>query len=267
MACIWSLWDAHGFANDTTVPNLIDWIKEVEAKPQSEKTPFLRSIIFVEGVDKHGIPQFKDFDEKYFNAQSAIRIVPRRTSQLIYKLNQVPTFKVHYTDQPLSETANTSKLTTQDHDLLLVSEVDALVRIQAHEQGARWNLIYLNENKKLESIYSTPPQQQDSHGAGIWLKSILGYDGHVLAQKENYVLVVSVHGPIPTGIQGLVVEGAAERPLLRTKNHQHKAQALLEHVQTDGIYTIFRVLLGQSNKAEIGYGSKVLLESSQALKP
>lgn len=179
------------------------------------------------------------------------------------------TFRLNYS-------SGSTQIDALRYQILVASKSDLLVtRECSGDEEGRWGSIWQPDfNKKtVTEVPATCPGLAGSSLAqpttfwrllGQCLRAALGYDGVVMEQKADLVLVrAAPTSGLPSGPDALALGGGAGAVFLATAADgavgNRDGEAYLKLVKADNNHAVFRVVSSRT-PAPLGFGTKVLIE-------
>lgn len=123
--------------------------------------------------------------------------------------------------------------------------------------------LYMSSSDGKSSVQINSKQKDGKFNTRDFAESIitsLGYDGVVLAVKEDFALVGSTENRLKRlNLQGLALADSHKKWSLAKL--RKKGATLLSLVNASGPYGVFRIVVGDKDKEVLQVGSKIILES------
>jgi hypothetical protein len=230
--CPWALAQGKGEA-----PSLETW----QAEAASVSGAFPRKLLMVTALPAKGKGEVKflDIDVDAFNKLSFFKIVDQKSAAWDIKINRSAEAK----GDPLPG---------------IIATTGADTVIHAPAKGD-WKFLRVAGKKRVTAHSAKPPKGKTPEDIASWILSSLGWDGVVLAQNGDFLLVGSSAKILSQPqIQALAVTDSGDKFAL--KKDQRKGAGLLslsENKEGVGVFDI--VFLGQGIK-EIPAGTKLIIE-------
>lgn len=225
------------------VPDVASWAKEVVDVGGA----FPRRIAFVASLPEkgQGAPVFLELDAAEFNKLGFFQTKDSRDLAWDMKLNA-------------------SRFADRDPYDVVVELTGADTLVVAPESGS-WSFVRKSGDGRDVVLEAKAPKSRTPKAIAAWLPSALGWDGVVLARKDDFLLVGSTVAILSTpDIQALAVSSSADKFGLRASERQ--GAGLLGLAETkDGVGVFDIVLLGQG-VTEIPVGTKLIIEKKKAKK-
>jgi hypothetical protein len=221
-------------------PPIDKWIEETKAKAGA----FPRTIVFVTALPAKGkgAPTFKEIDGKSFNAVTFLRAADTANAEWDLKLN-----KAKYEDTDAAEAA--------------ISLTKADVIVLAPEKGD-WQIISFKAGKRETIAKAKPPKSSKAEDIAAWMFTTLNWDGVVLEQRGDYLLVGSTALALGTPqIQALAVDKSAEKWKLSAA--EKKGAGLLSLSEAKTGYGIFDVVFLGQGVTTLPTGAKIIIEKKK----
>jgi hypothetical protein len=218
-------------------PNV--WLEELTANKQLKSTSFPHKIVFIRswGVKEKEAPEFLNLDIEAFNKLGFFQAVDVRSVAWDYKLN------------PEMATKN---------PLVIISQlVNVDTFIFAPETGP-WEFIRSQRGKRKVLAKVAGPEDTDPQSIYEWLPTALGWDGVVLAQRQDVLLVAST-GKILAApeIQALAVKDS-ENNFKLPKGR--KGSGLLSLSRIESSLGIFDIIFLEQGVKTLPVGTKLIIE-------
>jgi len=220
-------------------PPLAQWAADVKDAP----TSYPHVMAFVTDLPAKGMPKFLDIDHAAFNALGYFQVPDQVSVAWDMKLN-------HDAISKLNPFQVVLRLTQADTVVLAPPKGD-------------WQFLRPGKHGERQVIAKVkPPQSTKPEDVVAWLSTTLGWDGVVLAQKGDFLLVGSTTQILSTAqVQALAVSNSSTKFLL--KQDERKGAGLLSLSETKGGIGIFDIVfLGAGIKA-LPVGTKLIIEKKK----
>jgi len=225
-----------GVAAAQDAPPLAAWMKEIKTPAHA---PFPYKIVAVKKIPKKGDePDFAGFDIEDVEKLTYLRVADPQSVAWNYKLNE----ETYAEKEPLAA-------------LLLASGADTV--LVAPEKG-KWELVQLKDGKPEVLVTAPAPKGSRASDLAKWLPGALGWDGVVLAEKGEFLLVGSTSQILVTPeIQALAVSGSAGNFALAA---DRQGAGLLSLSEKEGGYGVFDVVFLAQDLKTLPVGTKLIIE-------
>lgn len=225
-----------GVAAAQDAPPLAAWMKELKA---SASPAFPYKIVAVKKIPKKGDePDFAGFDREDVEKLTYLRVADPQSVAWNYKLNE----EIYAEKEPIAA-------------LLLASGADTV--LVASEKG-KWEFVRLKDGKPEVLVSAPAPKGSKASDLAKWLPGALGWDGVVLAEKGEFLLVGSTSQILVTPeIQALGVS-ASEGSFALASDRQ--GAGLLSLSEKDGGYGVFDVVFLAQELKTLPVGTKLIIE-------
>ena len=225
-------------AADRSTPALAPWVKEVADREVGvpRRLVFLRGLPAEDGDDLTFLPVV-DAD---FNRAGFFQTVSTAHAAWDFKLNR----------QVLAAQEVGPMLRT-------LTAAEILVMTPPSEP---WSVTVLRGGGRSDkALTARPPKSQAPAALVAWVHDLLGWDGIVLDQKGDYLLVAAPAALLQeSGLQALAVRDSHRRFGLSPA--ERRGAGLLSMVEAKGAMAIFEIVfLGQGTKA-LPAGTKLLIQ-------
>jgi hypothetical protein len=239
---------SYGAGKDTRVPSIQAWLKDIEESRARELIglPF-QLLVVASNPKKGGSQEFLKLPPRSGAVLGFFKIRAGQEAETAFRMNS---FSV-------AEEAKQPDIgSLSPEDLGRFADANAIAYLGDGDDEAR--LVLLPGRGTVLELTVAPPAKTDGAALSAWFCAQLGYDGVVLGQRDNLVLVVSHRGSWSRGLQGLALVDTAAAPVVAAdKRH---GNALLELVSAARNFGVFRVVFAEGG--EIAPGTKVAFESS-----
>ena len=217
------------------------WSKEAIGKTGA----FPHVIVMVSALPEKGKgePKFLDVDFEAFNKLSFFQLPNMASAAWNLKLNKAKFAEMEAFDA-----------------ILEASHADTV--LVASDKGD-WKFMRAGKDGKAETLLSTKgPKSTKPEDIVAWLPQALGWDGVVLDQKGDFLLVGSTAAILGAGqIQALAVGDSIKK--YRLKANERKGTGLLSLSENKGGVAVFDIVfLGQGVKA-LPTGTKLIIEKKK----
>lgn len=221
------------------VPDLDEWIKEAA----TIEGDFPRRLVFLTAMPEkgQGLPEFLALDARAFNDLGFFQMVDTRNAAWDLKLNA-------------------SRLAKSPRDSFdLVVELTGADTVVLAPASGEWTFFRKVDKERKVVLRAPPPSSVTPKDVAGWLLSALGWDGVVISQKDDFVLVGSTAAMLGTSdIQALAVADSERKFSLR--EDERKGSGLLGLATTKGGVGIFDVVLLGQGVSSIPAGTKLIIE-------
>lgn len=221
-------------------PPIDKWLEEIKSKPSG----FPKNLVVLTAMPEKGkgAPKFLSIDTKVFNALSFVQAVDVASADWDIKLNK-------------------SKYEAMDAFETVVQLTKAEMVISAPASGD-WEVFDARGGKKTSIKKAPAAKGTTPQDIVTWLFTTLNWDGVVLEQKGDFLLVGAQAQAISSPqIQALAVDNSANKLLLTAA--ERKGAGLLSLSQAKGGVAVFDVVfLGQGVKA-LPAGTKLIIEKKK----
>lgn len=230
------------------------WAERVlRSRPDALSGAYPKRVVFAHKLVAGKNAELLSFDDKEFNEIGFVQATSSKDLSWAFKINQ-------YSPNGRKELAAKSVTALEKSivDLMKASSADAVIHAKP-ESDATWDVYTLRDGRP--SILVSAPAPSDRASAlslHEWLNHTFGYDGIVLDQDKEYVLVASSQKLIGReNVQALVYSGSEAYAVL-PKGRQ--GQALLQRVATKDYFGVFRVLYTSTPNAPLPNSAKLAVE-------
>jgi hypothetical protein len=226
-------------------PNPQGWFaKAFAGKEDFDLSGFPHRLVFVTSLPVAGgteAPGFLALDFAAFNRLGFFQAVDTTSAAWDYKLN--PQFA------------------EQDALTVIMGLVDADTVVVASADGP-WQLVRPAGKRKREVLASVDgPGDAKAESIYEWLPTALGWDGVVLAQRGEHLLVASSRKLLDTPeVQALAVEDSADKFALP---EDRKGTGLLSLSRADGGIGVFDIVFLAQGITTLAPGTKLLIERKE----
>jgi hypothetical protein len=222
-------------SSSSPAPSLSSWRDEVK----NPGGAFPRLLTFVTALPEDGPPKFLQFDTDEFNKLGFFQAASAATAAWDIKLN-----KGAFAGQNSLQVAQ--ELTHADTVVL------------APEKGD-WKILRVKDGKRVQLASAKPAKSAKPADLMDWLPEALGWDGVVLAQSGDFLLVGSTKSLLAQPeIQALAVS-SSEKKLILNPGEREGAGLLSLRETTAGLAVFDIVFLGQG-VSSLPPGTKLIIE-------
>lgn len=221
-------------------PPIDKWIEETKAKVGT----FPRTIAFVTSLPAKGkgAPEFMEIDAKAFAAATFLRVADTANAKWDLKLNLDK-----YEDADSAEVA--------------INLTKADVIVLGPEKGD-WQIVSYKAGKRETIATAKKPKSSKVEDIAAWVFATLNWDGVVLEQRGDYLLVGSTVATLSTPqIQALAVDKSAEKWKLAAA--EKKGAGLLSLSEAKVGFGIFDVVFLGQGVAGLPTGTKIIIEKKK----
>ena len=240
--------------------SLNKWVEQVRASGAEKKAlqKFPLQVIFVTGNTKGGAPEFLNVDKGQFDALGLFEVA--RSQDILWSLRVRDGLRRN--KQAAVGSGETDKTAAQFLRLQSVSDVEILVSIPSI-QGAPWDVAMAESTRAGANVSafakSAPDVEVSASGIHNWLEQQVGYNGIVVAQKDNQLLVYASKDSLTPNSQAVFFDSSTESR--RVFSASARALLLGKIKEHAGNYAIFEAVVGDMN-ARVPVGTRVFVQSS-----
>ena len=227
-------------AGPVTAPALASWLESVKNATGGipRQLAILRTLPKLAGK----FPEFLPIDKAKFDSLSYLRVADFASSDWDFKLN-------------------VSKLKKVDPFDAVIQITGADTVILAPEQGD-WKILRKVEDEATVVHSGKGPASLTPDAIISWLFSSFNWDGVVLAQTSDYLLVGSSTAALAQPqIQALAVSNSEDK--LRLSAAERKGSGLLSLSENSGGFGVFDIVVLGQGVTKIMPGTKVILEKKK----
>ena len=219
------------------MPLLERWVAETSDRSGL----FPHVIALVTSLPDKGEPQYMDIDAEAFNKLSYFQVSTPASAAWDYKLN-----KNKFADGDALETV--LKLTKADTVLLA--------------DKTEWKFLRPNKGKRQVLLTAKPPKSQKPEDIVAWLPQVLAWDGVVIDQRGDFLLVGSTAKIVGAGqVQALAVGDSVDK--FGLNKDQRKGAGLLSLSENKGGMAIFDIVFLGQGVTTLPTGTKLIIEKKK----
>ncbi len=229
--------------------DLNSWLKRIDSKASNSLT-YVQDVVLISSVGPDGIPEVKSVTSEPTRHAGFLRYLTKDDVSASLAAN---------TPAGRAKPSRVGKNMAL-RQIALFTGVSALVVADAND----WTLRPEGSGDQ-DGIVMPAPKTTDMAALDRWILDAVGYDGVVLDQQGDRLLVrgdtVRLRGE---KAQGLLLENSASKLVLGPNDK--KGAALIQKVESDSEHAIFQVVVAGKSGANqrIARGTKVLIERGKA---